>query len=270
MPELPEVETVRRKLEEVVLNKEIKDISIFYERIIRKPDPEAFKKFLIGKEFIGVERKGKHLIFKLNNKVIVSHLRMEGKFNYVLSSEPFNKHDHIIFHFDNGYDLRYNDVRKFGTMDLVNNENEVSSVDELGLEPMDPNLNKEYLKDLLSKKKTNIKQSLLDQSIIAGLGNIYVDEVLFDSKILPTRNANKLTDNEISSLIVSVNKIISSAINLGGSSIRTYNSLGVKGSMQNLHKVYGKNGQNCPNCNNNIEKIKIGGRGTHYCPKCQK
>lgn len=270
MPELPEVENVRKKLEELVLDKEIIGVDVLVDRIIRTPDVSTFKEKVKGQVFKNVERLGKHLIFVLDDFFIVSHLRMEGKYTYTKTDTPLNKHDHVIFHFSNGFDLRYNDVRKFGTMDLVMEPNEVKSVAELGFEPMDSNLDEKYLKKQLSSKKTTIKNALLDQSIVSGLGNIYVDEVLFYSGIHPEKDANSLNQKQLKKLVEGIKSIIKTAIEKGGSSIRTYNSLGEKGSMQNLHHVYGKNGEPCINCLSPIEKIRVAGRGTHFCPKCQK
>lgn len=270
MPELPEVENVRRKLKETVINKEIEYIKILAERIIRTPDINTFKEKLKDKTIIDIDRKGKHLIFKFENDFIVSHLRMEGKYEFVSDEKPLNKHDHVIFYFKDGTQLRYNDVRKFGTMDLVIDPLEISSVSSLGLEPMDKNLTSEYLYEKLQKKKTFIKNTLLDQSIIAGLGNIYVDEVLYSSSIHPERIANSITIDECSKLCKHTSEIISKAISLGGSSIRTYDSMGEKGTMQNLHKVYNRNNTPCQRCETIIKKTKLGGRGTHFCPNCQK
>lgn len=270
MPELPEVETVRQKLRSSVLNKKITDVSVFVDRIIRTPDVSSFKHKLLNQTIKEIKRLGKHLIFVFDNFYIVSHLRMEGKYEFVSDTKPFNKHDHVIFHFTDGSELRYNDVRKFGTMDLVSHYNEVKSVAELGVEPLDTSLTIDYLENKLSKNKTTIKKALLDQSIIAGLGNIYVDEVLFFSKIHPERSSLHLTIKEIQKLIDGIKTIIDMAIKNGGSSVRSYSSLGDKGSMQDLHKIYGKKGFPCIRCSTAIEKIKVAGRGTHFCPKCQK
>jgi formamidopyrimidine-DNA glycosylase len=269
MPELPEVETVRKKLHELVVGKTIDHVEVFVERIIRTPDVSSFIHRLKNQTIHQMGRKGKHLIFYFENQILVSHLRMEGKYFYRKSSDSFNKHDHVIFHFTDGTKLCYNDVRKFGTMDLVTDINDVNSVKELGLEPMDASLTTQYLKDALSSKKKNIKNVLLEQSIVSGLGNIYVDEVLFYAGIHPERMANQLTSSETQSLVKGIKEIISIAIESGGSTIRSYNSLGDKGSMQNFHKVYGRDKQQCVRCDSIVEKIKVGGRGTHFCPKCQ-
>jgi len=269
MPELPEVENVKRKLEPLILNQHIVDLDVYADRIIRTPDVAQFISLVKGQTFRKIERKGKHLIFVLDKGYIVSHLRMEGKYDYTETSTEKNKHDHVLFHFSNGFDLRYNDVRKFGTMDYVAHPNEVKSVDELGPEPLDDTLSSEYLLQALSVKKSTIKHALLDQSVIAGLGNIYVDEVLYKSGLHPEKKANSVTKKQAATLITSIQEIISLAIEQGGSSVRSYNSLGEKGSMQILHQVYGKNGESCPACQTLIEKNRVAGRGTHFCPTCQ-
>lgn len=270
MPELPEVENVKRKLEPLILNQRIVDIDVYADRIIRTPDVAQFISSVKGQTFKKIERKGKHLIFVLEKGYIVSHLRMEGKYNYTETDTEKNKHDHVLFHFSNGYDLRYNDVRKFGTMDYVAHPNDVKSVDELGPEPLDHELSSEYLLHALSVKKSTIKHALLDQSVVAGLGNIYVDEVLYKSSLHPEKKANSVTKKQADTLITSIQEIISLAIEQGGSSVRSYNSLGEKGSMQTLHQVYGKNGELCPACQTLIEKTRVAGRGTHFCPTCQQ
>lgn len=270
MPELPEVETVCRKLKPHILNKKIERLTIRYPGIIRTPEVEAFQLNAAHNTFTNVTRNGKHIIFHLSDYKIVSHLRMEGKFNIVSTDTPFDKHDHIIFHLSDERDLRYNDVRKFGTMDLVKDEYEIKAIKALGPEPNSKDLTLSHLKTHLAKKKTSIKNALLDQSIISGLGNIYVDEVLYQSSVHPTRLANTVLDKELTNIIKATNGIIERAIERGGSSIRSYNSLGEEGNMQSLHRVYGKKGEPCPSCLTLIEKIKVNGRGTHFCPTCQK
>lgn len=269
MPELPEVENVKEKLNKLILNKTIEKVDVFVDRIIRTPEVEKFSNILTNKTIKNMNRLGKHLIFEFDDFFIVSHLRMEGKYFFYETKEPISKHDHVIFHFTDGSQLRYNDVRKFGTMDLVLDVNQVSSVAELGLEPMNPNLDSNYLLQKFKKITKPIKNSLLDQTIIAGLGNIYVDEVLFYSGIFPTRKTNTITEKEADLICIASKEIIEKAIKFGGSTIRSYNSLGETGEMQDFHKIYGKNNTPCVNCNTLISKTKISGRGTHYCSNCQ-
>lgn len=270
MPELPEVENVKNMLCDSVKGKTISNITILAPRIIRTPSVEDFQQKVIGQTIIDVHRKGKHLIFLFKEGVIVSHLRMEGKYHLAGQNEKRDKHDHVIFHFDDDTELRYNDVRKFGTMDYVNTPEEVNSVKELGLEPNESTLTGEYLHKAFQQKKTTVKNALLEQSIVAGLGNIYVDEVCFAAKIHPQRLTNSLSFEECTVVCSEIKRIIALAIQMGGSSVRTYDSMGKKGSMQDFHQVYNKKDKPCTRCETPIEKIKLHGRGTHYCPNCQR
>ncbi len=269
MPELPEVETVRRTLAEQIVGKTIKDVSILYEPIIHH-DLDDFKHRLIGQMILRLERYGKHLVFILNEDALIIHLRMEGKF-FIKKDEPLDKHEHIMFGFGDGITLRYHDVRKFGTMHLksLSQYKETYPLNVLGPEPKDADPITIYHK--LHQKKIPIKTALLDQHIISGLGNIYVDETLFLSKINPTRRTDKLTKKEVTSLVESATKVLDKAVQLGGTTIRSYtDSLGVHGRFQNELNVHTKVGEPCPICGTTIVKTKVGGRGTYACPTCQK
>ena len=273
MPELPEVETVKNTLKNLILNKEIRDVDVFFEKIIRNVTVDEFKEKLVGRKFVDIERYGKYLIFILDDIALISHLRMEGKYFIKNLDEPKAKHEHIIFYFKDGETLRYNDTRKFGTMDLVKIEDIYvnSPITKQGFEPFNPKMTKEYLHQKLSKKTIAIKTALLDQTIISGLGNIYVDEVLFLSKLNPKTNSNKLTLKDAQTVIDNSVKVLNKAIKLGGTTIRSYtSSLGVTGRFQNELNVHTKEGENCPVCNTEILKTKVNGRGTYYCPSCQQ
>ena len=264
MPELPEVETVRRTLKEKILNKKIVKVDILYENIV-KTDLFSFKTKLINQEFIDILRKGKYLIFELNENYLISHLRMEGKYFFVEKGYALTKHDHIAIHFSDNV-LVYNDVRKFGTLDLINKEELELFFYNLGLEPNE--LSYEYLKEKFNKK-IDIKTLLLDQSIIAGIGNIYANEILFKTKINPYKFGNKLTKTEINNVIKYTNKILDKAIEKKGTTIKSYtSSLGVEGTYQEDLLVHMKD--KCAVCSNNIIKEKIKGRSVYYCSKCQK
>ena len=273
MPELPEVETVRNTLKNFVLHKEIRDIDVFYEKIVRNKSIDEFKQLLIGKSFFDIERYGKYLLFRFDDYVLISHLRMEGKYFIKELDLPKEKHEHIIFYFSNGETLRYQDVRKFGTMDIVKYEELYtnSPLTKLGLEPFNESVTVSYLKQKLSKKETAIKTALLDQSILTGLGNIYVDEVLFLSKLHPETKSSKLTKKDYENIIKNSRFVLNKAIKLGGTTIRSYtSSLGVTGRFQNELFVHTKKGEPCPTCETEILKIKVNGRGTYFCKKCQK
>lgn len=273
MPELPEVEIVRRSLESLIVGKTIKSIEVLYTRIIRTPsDVDQFKLLLEGQTLGAIGRKGKYLLFNFDSVTLVSHLRMEGKYIYKdKRSTVYDKHTHIIFVFTDNTELQYNDVRKFGTMDAIwtKNVDEFPNLRKLGQEPIDPNFDtKRFIKEI-KNRKAPIKQVLLSQEVVCGLGNIYVDESLAISGIHPLRIANSLTIEEIEKLISSMKNLLSEAIKKGGSSIRTFESISGKGSMQDFLTVYGRVGEPCKYCGTPIKKIRISGRGTHFCPSCQ-
>jgi formamidopyrimidine-DNA glycosylase len=273
MPELPEVETVRKTLRNMILGRTISSIDVHYSKIIKDINVDEFKNKLVGKTFIDIERYGKYLIFILDDIALISHLRMEGKYFIKDQSEELEKHEHIVFNFKDGGSLRYHDVRKFGTMDLRNIEDIYSTnpIHKLGLEPFDEKMNVKYLKGKLENKGIAIKTCLLDQHIFTGLGNIYVDEVLFLSKLNPKRVASSLTTNDFKNIIENSIKILNKAIELGGTTIRSYtSSLGVTGLFQNELNVHTKKGEPCLVCSTTIEKTKVNGRGTYFCPTCQK
>lgn len=273
MPELPEVETIRGTLERLVLKKQIEDVSIFWPKIIQHPDDsEQFRMLLQNETIERIGRRGKFLIFYLTNYVLISHLRMEGKYRVVPSSEEKDKHTHIIFHFTDGSDLRYNDVRKFGTMHVypIGDEFVKKPLKDLGPDPFTAEYSIEYLEAQLMKTTRFIKAALLDQTIIAGLGNIYVDEVLFLSKVHPEKRANMLSKEEIALIYENAKIVLDEAVKLGGTTIRSYvNGQGEMGMFQQQLYAYGQTGKPCIVCSTAIKKIKVAGRGTHICPKCQ-
>ncbi|WP_226583634.1 DNA-formamidopyrimidine glycosylase [Halobacillus litoralis] len=273
MPELPEVETVRKTLHQLALGKEIKSVSIYWENIIKHPrDPEEFQHLLQGQTIRDINRKGKFLIFQLDDIALVSHLRMEGKFGVYDSHEEKPAHTHVIFHFTDGTELRYNDVRKFGTMHAFPKGEEAVNkpLIQLGPDPFDEAFTLNYFHQKLKKTKRNMKAVLLDQSIVAGLGNIYVDEALFRAGVHPERIANTLTLEEAERIRNASIRVILEAIEQGGTTIRSYlNSQGEIGMFQQKLLVYGKQDTNCVNCGTPITKMKVSGRGTHICPQCQ-
>jgi formamidopyrimidine-DNA glycosylase len=273
MPELPEVETVRRTLEQLVLGKEIKEVAVFWPKIIKKPEPvEQFQDALVGQTIRGIGRRGKFLIFTLDDYAMVSHLRMEGKYGVYPEEEPYDKHTHVIFSFTDGSQLRYRDVRKFGTMHLFTKGQELESLPllNLGPEPLSSDFTVKYLREKLAKTSRKIKPVLLDQNIVVGIGNIYVDESLFRAGIHPERMASALTASEIEKLHQEIVATLSEAVEKGGSTIRSYvNSQGQIGMFQLELLVYGRKGEECKKCGTPIEKLVVGGRGTHICPSCQ-
>lgn len=268
MPELPEVETVRRTLELVLKGDEILFVEDYYSKLITN-DLNSFKTKIMNQSIDRIDRMGKYLIFILSDYALIIHLRMEGKF-FIKKDEEVLKHEHIIFHLKSGRTLRYHDVRKFGTITLhdLSDYLDIYPLSELGKEPKNLDLNTFYTS--LERKRIPIKSALLDQHILAGLGNIYVDETLFLSHIHPTRISSSITITEAESLIDSANKVLNKAIELGGTTIRSYtSSLGVSGRFQNELNVHMQKGKPCPICKTSIIKMKVGGRGTYVCPNCQ-
>lgn len=272
MPELPEVETVRRGLEKLILGKKIASLDIRYPKMI-KTDLDQFQKEVPGQEIQSMGRRGKYLLFYLTDKVLISHLRMEGKYFYYPGHVPGRKHAHIFIQFEDGGTLVYEDVRKFGTMELLAPEllDAYFVSKKLGPEPTKEDFDLEIFIGALKKSKKPIKSHLLDQTLVAGLGNIYVDEVLWRAKVPPSRLSNSLTAQEARKVHDETIKVLGKAVEKGGSTIRTYtNAFGEDGTMQDFHQVYDKAGQACSRCGSIIEKIQLGGRGTHFCPKCQR
>ena len=271
MPELPEVETVKNGLIKKVKGKKIIKCLVRWNGIIAYPSKEEFIKEIENKTIKDITRRGKFLIFNLDDYYLISHLRMEGKYFIKEPNEKLSKHDHVIFSLDNHKELRYNDTRKFGKMYLVkNNELDKTPLVNLGKEPWDKNLTVEYLKNKFNRKLA-IKTLLLDQSIITGIGNIYADEILFLSKINPTKKGNELTKKNLEDIIENTRNILAKAIELGGTTIHTYTAVdGITGRFQQELLVHGKKDELCPNCKTKIEKIVVNTRGTYYCPKCQK
>ena len=273
MPELPEVETVRKTLKKLVSNKQIENITVYWPKIIKKPlEIEQFIDALRGETIVDVGRRGKFLIIYTEKYALVSHLRMEGKYGLYPKEEPFDKHTHVIFHFTDESELRYRDVRKFGTMHLFKKGDEFlkSPLMDLGPEPFSEEFTKEYLGKKLENTNRKIKTALLDQKAFVGLGNIYVDEALFRAGIHPERLAKMLSVEEVARLHREIVETLREAVNKGGSTIRSYvNSQGEIGMFQLELYAYGRTGEECKRCGAPIEKTVVGGRGTHFCPNCQ-
>lgn len=271
MPELPEVETVKNGLKTKVLHKKITNCKVLYPGIIAYPNKDKFIKEITNQTINDIKRRGKFLMFELDDYYLISHLRMEGKYFIKEPSASLNKHDHVIFILNEKEELRYNDTRKFGKMHLVKkDELSLTPISKLGLEPWDETLTVKYLKEKLNKNIA-IKTLLLDQSIIAGIGNIYADEILFLSKINPQTKGNKLKNNNLQAIIDNTKIVLEKSIALGGTTIHTYASVdGITGRFQQELLVHGKKSLPCPICKTEILKIVVNGRGTYYCKKCQK
>lgn len=269
MPELPEVETVKRELEKIMLNKTLLTPQVFFKGAI-KSDYETYLKEINDKTVVSFSRKGKFLLINLNdNQRILFHLRMEGKLFVVDKDDHTTKHLTLFIPFKNDdKGLAFYDVRKFGITQLLK-EGELGPLEKLGLEPSeikDPS----YLYDKIKNSNKTIKELLLDQTIIAGIGNIYDSEILFKSSISPFREGKTITLNECETIIKNSQEILDKAIINNGSTIRSYQaSQKVHGSFQEFLQVYQNDGY-CKSCHTfKVQKIPIEGRGTYYCPKCQ-
>ncbi|WP_028274163.1 DNA-formamidopyrimidine glycosylase [Atopococcus tabaci] len=273
MPELPEVESVRKGLEKLIQQAVIQEAEVFWDRIIALPeDANRFKQAIKGEQIVGISRRGKFLLFHLTSYTLISHLRMEGKFRVTEEDEPLSKHTHVVFHLQDGRELRYADVRKFGRMLLVpkGTENDVPSLRRLGPEPIEEAFDQQSFSQALKRRKKSIKAVLLDQTAVAGLGNIYVDEVLFQAAVRPDRAASSLSKEDITHLHRAIIQTMKQAVEAGGTTIRTYeNAFGENGTYQQALNVYGRQGKPCVRCGTTIEKKKVAQRGTHYCPHCQ-
>ena len=266
MPELPEVETVKNTLKNYVVNKRIIDLNVNYPRIIEN-DIEDFKQAIINQKIIDLDRVGKYLIFVLEDIAFVSHLRMEGKYN-ILKEPEFSKHDHIIFYLDDGTYLSYNDTRKFGRMVLCSKsdyKNE-SPLAKLGPEPFDADADTVYQR--IHKSQIPIKHLLLDQTIMAGIGNIYANEICFAMGIDPFTPGKDLSLERVQELIDASAKILNAAIAQGGTTIHSFSANGIDGLFQVSLQVHLQ--KECKVCHSEIIKDKIKGRSTYYCPQCQR
>ena len=287
MPELPEVEIVKRSLFKMVNKAKIIDIKINNQKL-RYKIPHTFSNDLINEKILKISRRSKYLIFHFKKKLLLIHLGMTGKillirrkdnkifktsFYYDLKLLP--KHNHIYFLLNNGITLIYNDVRRFGFFKLFDNLkiNEISFLKKLGCEPFSKIFNTEYFEKFVRNKKRNIKNLLMDQTFVSGLGNIYVNETLFMSKIHPLKNCNNLSRATIKKLIYNIKKILKLSISKGGSSIRDFKDIyGKSGSFQQFFNVYGQENKNCSRklCTGKIKKIFISSRSSFYCSICQK
>ena len=284
MPELPEVEITKKTLQKYVQDQYITDVKIKNYNLRYKIN-KNFRKNVIKKKIKKITRRSKYLIFHLSDKTFfIIHLGMTGRIlvgknntlldtSFYSSNSSINKHNHLYF-FLKKYIMIYNDTRRFGFIKFYTEEELLKSshLIHLGVEPLSKSLNFCYFKERIKGFKKSIKNTLMDQSFICGLGNIYVNEALFISKISPGRMSFKIKDNEIILLIKSIKKILKKSIVFGGSTIKDFhNSEGKSGQFQNFFKVYGKEGQGCPrsSCNGTIQRSVISSRATFFCTKCQ-
>ncbi len=286
MPELPEVETVRLQLMHKVLGKMINGVEVFDMRSVAHE--RYISKKLTGKTIADIDRVGKLLIFSFvdeNDLFILAHLKMTGQFFFVDGKETTGgghsitprdrelpgKHTRVTFHFTDGTTLYFNDMRLFGYTKLANAKEVAKAREGFGPEPIDPQFDVEWFVEHVRKRQSPIKAVLLDQSFIAGLGNIYVDEALWRARVRPMRKASTLTKKEAADIAAASGEVMLESIKVGGTTFRNFvDTDGHAGNFTEYLRVFGKQATECQRCKKLIVKIRCAGRGTHYCPGCQK
>ena len=300
MPELPEVETIKNDLKRKILKKKIKRVDLRLKKIV-KSSVKDFVTILEKSSFQNIKRRGKLLIFRVETKqclvsttkYLIIHLRMTGQLVYRkgkkitagghsdggrdeavprLYDDLPNKHTHIIFYFSDKSQLFFNDLRRFGVVKIVDKEELEKIINNFGAEPLEKNFSLKIFEDLIENKKGNIKAFLLNQKNIAGIGNIYADEILFEAGIMPDRKINSLKNEEVKKLYQAIRKILRKAIKYRGTTFNDYvDANGKSGGFLRLLKVYGREKEKCSRCKKGIiQKTKLAGRGTRYCDRCQK
>jgi len=273
MPELPEVETIKCDLDTSVRGLSIVDVDIYDQRVIKDDHPAQFRKTLCGKEFCGVSRVGKALIFPFTDQTfMIVQLKMTGQLIYGenLKTAKKLKETKVVFRLSNGKFLNYNDQRLFGWLIYAKQLKDVPFLNLIGLDPLSPSFELNWLNQSLKRHKTPIKPLLMNQQFLAGIGNIYASEILFQARINPRKRSDRLTHSEIASLHHSTVDILQQAIIYRGTSIRNYrDARGKKGLFNNRIKVYGREQQGCSTCQRPIQRIVQSGRSTFYCAHCQ-
>lgn len=284
MPELPEVETIKNDLKKMILNKKIADVLVHKKKIV-KNSYNIFLKELKGNVFKNISRIGKLIIFHLKSgQYLLIHLKMTGQLIYCSKNNCItgghevpgmddklpNKYSHVIFSFSDKSTLYFNDMRQFGYLKIVN-KNELEKIkSKYGIEPLTKNYTLDNFKKIFQGRRISVKAVLLNQNLVSGIGNIYADEILFKSGIRPTRIASCVKEDEIKKMFKAIELILKKAIKYRGTTFSDYvDSRGKKGNFTKLLKVYGRDGKKCFRCNGVVKKIKLAGRGTRYCPKCQ-
>ena len=287
MPELPEVETVRLQLKHKVVGETIAKVEVFHRKSV--DHSKTIEKTLRGKTIADIDRVGKLMIFSFvneDNLFLLAHLKMTGQFFYVgskgkvvggghsVTTADLNFptcHTRVAFYFTDKTTLYFNDMRLFGYTKIATAKLLVKARAGFGPEPIDPKFNAEWFYQKLKRRKTTIKAALLDQSFIAGLGNIYVDETLWRAKVKPTRRTDKVTKKEALTIAAAAGEVMRESIAVGGTTFQHFKDTGgVNGNFIDYLKVFGKQGHKCSRCGEIIKKIRCAGRGTHYCPGCQK
>ncbi len=274
MPELPEVETIRARLAPVLEGRRLQRVEIYDPRLTRPLDPIEVAAELAGEEIAALDRRGKYLVVRFRSgRSLLIHLRMTGSFHYgpsgTLQDDPYRR---AVVTVDNGSAVGYRDVRRFGTWLLLEpDELDPYLAVRLGVEPLEPAFTTRFLGERLGERRAPVKAVLLDQRTVAGLGNIYADEALWRARIHPLKPAGTVEPGELRSIQRGIRSALEMGIARQGATLRDYSAPdGSPGSMQDEFKVYGRAGEPCPRCGTPIEKIRAAGRGTWYCPSCQR
>lgn len=274
MPELPEVETIRLGLEPHLVGRRLERVDIHDPRLTRPFEPRAVADALEGERIGAVERRGKYLIVRFESgRALLIHLRMTGSLRHALrgssADDPYRR---AVVRLDDGSDVVYRDVRRFGTWALLEpHELDAHLAERLGREPLERTFTSRWLAERLADRRAPVKAALLDQRTVAGLGNIYVDEALWRARVHPLRPAGSLDPDEIARVTRGIRDALKAGIARQGASLRDYSTPdGQRGRMQEEFRVYGRTGEPCPRCGAPIDKIRAGGRGTWYCPSCQQ
>lgn len=273
MPELPEVETIRRTLVQHVADLKIEEIKLIWSSAVCGWADQSFEALVTGRRIQTIDRRGKYLLIRLDEDLtLIAHMRMTGRLNYYTDNKEPEKHTHVVFRLDRG-EVHFSDVRKFGRIQAIPTPLcfSGSSLCKLGPEPLEAEFTPEVLKERFGKKKLSVKAALLDQHVLAGLGNIYVDESLFRAGISPERRVDTLSEEEISKLHQAIQNVLQAGIDAQGTSFRDYRDAnGEKGSFEQDLQVYGRGGEPCKVCGQALERIRLAGRSTVYCSRCQR
>jgi formamidopyrimidine-DNA glycosylase len=274
MPELPEVQTVLTTLQPRLLGLRIERVEVFWEKIIKSPPPREFVAWLQGCSITGMRRRGKYLLLELDGTDLLAvHLRMTGRLVYSSPDPPRDKHTHLVFYLNNGDELRFHDLRKFGTMNLMHIEafEAFCSQKDLGPDALDPALTQDLFKQRFHNRRGQIKKLLLDQSLVTGMGNIYANETLWRARVHPERTVESLTSVDLEELYRAMRSVLQEAVAGRGTTLRDYvDGEGNPGSFQFQLAVHGREGKRCPECGKEIIRLKTGGRSAFVCLDCQR
>ena len=273
MPELPEVQHVADSLAAQILGESIEAVThLDWERTVETPSVYDFRKHLAGRKVLAIGRRAKWLVLTLDEGwSLALHLRMSGHLVVVGPEEQIGKHTHLVLKLADGRQVFFHDTRKFGRARLLDSAGLAELDTSHGIEPFDNSFSVEHFASVLRRRKRQIKPLLLDQHVIAGIGNIYADEALWRAKIHPLRSSESLSDAEMAALHTGLLTALGDGLSHGGSTLRDYrNAYGEAGSNQQFFNAYGREGQPCPRCQVPIVRTVVGQRGTHYCPECQR